>query len=52
LAQDPWLDSVRKVPAFTKLLRRAETQHQQAVTTFAQLSGDKVLGIEGRLLPA
>jgi len=44
LSSDPWLNSLRKKPAFTKLLRQAESQHQQAVEAFARLGGDKVLG--------
>jgi tetratricopeptide (TPR) repeat protein len=45
MARDPWLDSLRKKPAFTKLLRRAEARHQEAVTAFERLGGDKVLGV-------
>jgi TolB-like protein len=44
MAQDPWLDSLRKKPAFTKLLHQAETQHQEAAAAFAKLSGEKLLG--------
>ena len=44
MARDPWLESLRRKPAFTKLLRRAEAQHQEAVAAFEQLGGDKVLG--------
>ena len=44
MARDPWLDSLRRKPAFTKLLRRAEAQHQEAVAAFERLGGDKVLG--------
>ena len=43
MAKDPWLDSLRKKPAFTKLLRQAETQHRDAAA-FKRLSGEKVLG--------
>jgi len=45
MAKDPWLDSLRNRPAFTKLLRQAETQHLEAAAAFKRLSGDKVLGI-------
>ena len=45
MAHDPWLDSLRKRPAFTKLLRRAEARHQEALAAFERLGGDKVLGI-------
>jgi hypothetical protein len=44
MARDPWLDSLRRKPAFTKLLRRAEAQHQEAVAAFERLGSDKVLG--------
>ena len=43
-AGDPWLDPLRKKPAFTKLLRRAESEHEKAQAAFARLGGAKVLG--------
>jgi eukaryotic-like serine/threonine-protein kinase len=45
MAKDPWLDSLRKEPTFTKLLRQAEIRHREAAAAFKQLSGEKVLGI-------
>jgi len=45
LAQDPWLDTLRKKAAFTKLLHEAEAQHHQAAATFAQLKGHRLLGV-------
>ena len=45
MAHDPWLDPLRKKPAFTKLLRQVETQHREAAAAFAELRGDKVLGV-------
>jgi DNA-binding winged helix-turn-helix (wHTH) protein/tetratricopeptide (TPR) repeat protein len=45
MANDPWLDPLRKKPAFTKLLRHAETQHREALAAFTQLRGEKVLGV-------
>jgi hypothetical protein len=42
MAGDPWLDSLRKKPAFTKLLRRAEALHQEALAAFERLGGRKV----------
>src|SRR5262249_40174680 len=30
MEHDPWLDSLRSQPAFTRVLRRAETQHAEA----------------------
>jgi hypothetical protein len=45
MARDPWLDSLRKKPAFTRLLRRAQVQHQEALEAFKRLGGDKMLGM-------
>jgi len=45
MARDPWLDSLRKKPAFTRLLRRAQVQHQAAQEAFTRSGGDKVLGV-------
>ncbi len=45
MATDPWLDSLRKEPVFTKLLHQAETHHREASAAFKQLSGEKVLGV-------
>jgi hypothetical protein len=45
MARDPWLDPLRKKPAFAKLLRRAHTHHEQALAAFDRLGGEKVLGI-------
>jgi DNA-binding winged helix-turn-helix (wHTH) protein/tetratricopeptide (TPR) repeat protein len=45
LARDPWLDLLRKKPAFTKLLRKAETQHLEAAATFDGLHGASILGL-------
>lgn len=45
MARDPWLDSLRRKPAFTRLLRRAQVQHQEALAAFIRLGGDKVLGV-------
>jgi DNA-binding winged helix-turn-helix (wHTH) protein/tetratricopeptide (TPR) repeat protein len=45
MARDPWLAPLRKKPAFTKLLREAESQHRDAAASFKALQGEKVLGI-------
>jgi DNA-binding winged helix-turn-helix (wHTH) protein/tetratricopeptide (TPR) repeat protein len=44
MAHDPWLDSLRENPAFTKLLRRAEARHQEARAAFERLGGNRALG--------
>lgn len=45
MAEDPWLDPLRKKPEFKKLLARAETQHREAIGAFRRLSGEKLLGV-------
>jgi hypothetical protein len=44
--RDPWLDPLRDKPAFTTLLRRAETHYRDAVAAFDRLEGSKILAIE------
>ena len=39
MADDPWLSSLRKKPAFTKLLRQAEAQHRDAAAAYATITG-------------
>jgi hypothetical protein len=51
MASDPWLDPIRKKPAFAKLLAQAETQHQQAAAAFTQLRGNNVLGTGSPSIP-
>jgi tetratricopeptide (TPR) repeat protein len=46
MAKDTWLDSLRKKPACTKLLKRAEMRHLEAATTFGQLNGERMLGLK------
>src|SRR4029450_3726025 len=36
MARDPWLNSLRKKPAFAKLLARAEAGHQEALAAVAR----------------
>jgi DNA-binding winged helix-turn-helix (wHTH) protein/tetratricopeptide (TPR) repeat protein len=45
LERDPWLDALRKKPAFTRLLRRAGAKHQEALVAFERLGGDNVLSV-------
>ena len=49
IADDPWLDSLRKKPAFGKLLNRARNQHDDAAAAFVKLGGEKVLGVASRV---
>jgi hypothetical protein len=43
--RDPWLDDLRGTPEFTALLRHAESRHRQAVISFLNAEGDRVLGV-------
>jgi hypothetical protein len=45
LIQDPWLDSLRGLPEFTELLRKAQGFHREAVRIFGSLGGDTLLGL-------
>jgi TolB-like protein len=48
MLSDPWLEPVRKMPQFARLLGRVEQQHQMAEREFARLEGDRILGIGTR----
>jgi tetratricopeptide (TPR) repeat protein len=43
--RDPWLDGLRGTPEFTALVRHAESRHRQAVISFLNAEGDRVLGV-------
>ena len=43
--RDPWLDPLRGQSAFIALLRRAETRHRQALISFLNAEGDRILGV-------
>jgi len=45
LARDPWLNTLRGDPAFTKILRHAEARHREALAAFRQAGGDRLLGL-------
>jgi len=42
MTRDPWLDPLRKKPAFTKLNRRAEGLYRETLLSFERLGGAKV----------
>ena len=43
--RDPWLDSLRGLPEFTAVVRHAESRHRQAVISFLNAEGDRILGV-------
>jgi DNA-binding winged helix-turn-helix (wHTH) protein len=45
VARDPWLDSIRGLPEFAKLLRDARTKHREAEAAFERAKGDVTLGM-------
>ena len=45
LTRDPWLDPLRARSEFTEIVRRAESRHRQAVISFLNAEGDRVLGV-------
>jgi TolB-like protein len=44
-ARDPWIQSLRRKPAFTRALRQAEVEHQKAVSVFRERGGGKLVGV-------
>jgi hypothetical protein len=44
-ARDPWLDPLRRKPAFTKVLRQSEREHREAAKVFTERGGEKLLGV-------
>ena len=45
MARDPWLDSIRDLPEFARLLREARTRHREALAAFDSVKGHVTLGI-------
>ena len=43
--RDPWLDPLRGTPEFTAIVRRAESRHRQALISFLNAEGDRILGV-------
>ena len=44
-AADPWLDSLRALPEFSAIVRRAEARHRDAMVAFLSAEGDRLLGL-------
>ncbi len=45
MERDPWLDPLREMPEFAKLLGQTEARHREAAAAFARMRGDAVLGL-------
>ena len=43
--RDPWLDSLRGTSEFNEIVRRAEARHRQAMISFLNADGDRILGV-------
>jgi hypothetical protein len=46
MLRDPWLESVRNMPRFAKLLGRAEEQYLAGEAEFGRLEGARALGLD------
>ncbi|HEY8062255.1 MAG TPA: winged helix-turn-helix domain-containing protein [Gemmatimonadales bacterium] len=44
-ARDPWLDCLRRMPAFTALLGRSAAEYRASVAAFEEVDGRTVLGV-------
>jgi len=47
-SRDPWLQSLRKKSAFTRTLRQAEVEHQEAASVFRERGGEKLVGVSAQ----
>jgi serine/threonine protein kinase/tetratricopeptide (TPR) repeat protein len=45
MARDPWLDPMRTMPEFVRILRRAESLRRDAVAAYLEHEGDRILGV-------
>lgn len=43
MLRDPWLEPIRAIPRFTKLLKKVEEKHRAAECEFEKLEGNRVL---------
>jgi tetratricopeptide (TPR) repeat protein len=43
--RDPWLDPLRGTSRFAEIVRRAEARHRQAMISFLNADGDRILGV-------
>ena len=46
MLRDPWLEPIRTIPGFTKLLKKVEGKHRAAESEFRKLGGNQALQIE------
>jgi tetratricopeptide (TPR) repeat protein len=51
-ARDPWLDPLRKSPDFVAALWQAEARHRQAVGSFEEVGGQRLLGVRAEPGPS
>ena len=45
MARNRWMEPVAENPDYVATLRRAETRHRTAMTTFTAIGGDQVLSL-------
>ena len=45
MVSEPWLDSLRGLPEFTAILRKAHDQHLEAYKVFLAAGGETLLGL-------
>jgi hypothetical protein len=43
ISRDPWLEPIRAIPRFTKLLKKVEEKHRAAENDFGKLDGERIL---------
>jgi len=45
LTRDPWLDSLRGMPEFVRIVRQAEAGHARAAEAYTRAGGERILGV-------